>query len=116
VSFWRREVIEFALDQETLRHIGEQQAWIECEPSNPAPYQNLARLYRMCGESEKALGLLLHAVNLDPRFAGAHADLAEMYAIAGDGKAAWQHARAAEENGDSRAVDLLRRYAVSGNE
>ena len=31
MSFWRKEVIDFALDHETRRHMEEQVAWIERE-------------------------------------------------------------------------------------
>ncbi|PWU03020.1 MAG: hypothetical protein C5B51_19955 [Terriglobia bacterium] len=112
MSFWRKEVIEFALDQQTLEHIREQQDWIAREPSNPLPYKNLAQLLRMHGRQEEALGLLLEAVRLDDTFAEAHACLAEIYAVRGDTKAAWRHAHAAELSGEPRAAELLRRYRV----
>jgi cytochrome c-type biogenesis protein CcmH/NrfG len=111
MSFWRREVIDFALDHETRRHMEAQIAWIGREPSNPLPYYHLAQFYRMNGQAEKALGLLLEAVRLDGKSADAHAALAEMYAIAADMDAAWRHARLAEANGDPRAVELLQRYS-----
>jgi cytochrome c-type biogenesis protein CcmH/NrfG len=113
VGFWRKEVIDFALDQETLRHIGEQREWIAREPRNPRPYHHLAQLYRMQGRQQEALGLLLEAVRLDGEFADAHAALAEIYALLADNAAAWRHARAAQQNGNLRAVELLRRYGVS---
>jgi thioredoxin-like negative regulator of GroEL len=112
VSFWRKEVIEFALDQETLRHIEEQRAWIAREPDRAVPYKNLAQLYRMQGRQEEALGLLLEAVRLDSGFAEAHLCLAEMYAVAADTRAAWRHARAAERHGEPRGVELLQRHGV----
>lgn len=110
MGFWRREVVDFALDHETRRHTEEQLAWIAREPSNAKPYFHLAQFYRMSGRQDEALGLLLEAVRLDGTLAGAHASLAELYAIRGDYDAAWKHARAAEENGDSSAAELLRRY------
>ena len=61
----------------------------------------------------KALGLLVQAVHLDGGFAPAHAALAEMYAVRGDYQAAWHHARLAEQGGEPRAVELLKRYAVA---
>ena len=67
----------------------------------------------MNGKQEEALGLLLEAVRLDPSFADAHVSLAEIYAIRGDYPAAWRHARAAEQNGDARAVEMLTRHGVS---
>ena len=111
MSFWRKEVIDFALDHETQRHIEEQLAWIAREPSNAQPYCNLAQLYRINGKQEEALGLLLESVRLDNNLAEAHASLGELYAIRGDYDAAWKHARKAEENGDARVVGLLKRYS-----
>jgi cytochrome c-type biogenesis protein CcmH/NrfG len=113
VSFWRKEVIDFALDQETLRHIEEQRAAIARDPSDPRPYHNLAQLYRIQNRQNEALGLLLEAVRLDGRYADAHLALAEIYAVRGDAAAAWRHARAAEATGNPRAVDLLMRYGVT---
>jgi len=110
MSFWRNEVIDFALDHETRRHIDEQLVWIAREPGNAQPYCNLAQLYRMNGRQEEALGLLLEAVRLDANFAEAHASLAEIYAVRGDYDAAWKHARIAGENGEPRALELLNRY------
>ncbi len=112
MSFWRREVIDFALDHETRRHMEEQLAWIEREPANARPYYHLAQFYRMNGHADQARGLLLEAVRLDDSFADAHTSLAEMYAIAGEYRAAWHHARKAEERGASSAVELLQRYGI----
>jgi len=111
MSFWRKEVIDFALYHETRLHMDEQLAWIAREPENARPYCHLAQLYRMNGKPDEARGLLLQAVRLDDTFAEAHASLAELYAISGDYDAAWKHARAAEANGDSRALELLKRYS-----
>ena len=111
MSFWRKEVIDFALDHETRRHMDEQLAWIGREPENPRPYCNLAQLYRMNGKQDEALGLLLESVRLDQTFAEAHASLTEVYAIRGDYETAWKHAKAARENGEPRAVELLERYS-----
>jgi cytochrome c-type biogenesis protein CcmH/NrfG len=112
VSFWRKELIDFALDHETRRHMEEQVAWLEREPSNPRPYYHLAQFYRMNGGRDKAFGLLLEAVRLDASFAEAHASLAEIYTIQGDYSEAWRRARLAEQHGEPRAVELLTRYGV----
>ena len=113
MSFWRKEVIEHALDRETQETIDEQRAWIAREPGNAKPYYHLAQLYRVAFKTEEALGLLLEAVRLDGNFVDAHASLAEMYAIREDYPAAWRHARMAEENGVSRAVEMLTRYRIA---
>ena len=73
MSFWRKEVVDSALSDETRRQMEEQRAWIEREPSNPRPYYHLAQFYRIEGRQDEALGLLLEAVRLDAGFAdGAH--------------------------------------------
>jgi tetratricopeptide (TPR) repeat protein len=112
VSFWRKDVVDFALDHETRGHVEQQRAWIARDPQNAIPYHNLAQLYRTQGKQDEALGLLLEAVRLDIRYADAHKALAEIYAVRGDMRAAWNHARLAQQNGDCRAVELLERYGV----
>ena len=113
MSFWRQEVIDFALDRATQAAIDEQRAWILREPANPKPYYHLAQLYRVAFKPEEALGLLLEAVRLDPNFALAHASLAEMYVLRDDHSSAWRHARLAEANGVPRAVEMLTRNGVT---
>ena len=112
MSFWRKQVIDFALDRETQTHIEEQRGWIAREPANPNPYYHLAQLYRVAFKPEEALGLLLEAVRLDPDFANAHASLAEMYILRDDYPAAWRHARVAAANGVPRAVEMLTRHGA----
>ena len=113
MSFWRKEVVQFALDRETRKQMDEQRAWIAREPANALPYYHLAQFYRMENRQEEALGLLLEAVRLDAGLAAAHAALAEIYAVRADYAAAWRHARMAEAGGDARAVELLRRHGVT---
>jgi tetratricopeptide (TPR) repeat protein len=113
MSFWRKDVVGFALGAETLRQMEEQRAWIEREPANPKPYYHLAQFYRIEGKQDQALGLLLEAVRLDADFAAAHAALTEIYAVGGDYAAAWRHARAAEANGDRSGVELLTRNGIA---
>lgn len=113
MSFWRKEVIDFALDQETLRHVEEQRAAIARDPANPRGYHNLAQLYRIQNRQDEALGLLLEAVRLDGAYADAHVALAEIYAVRDDPPAAWRHARAAERAGNGRAVEMLTRHGVA---
>ena len=112
MSFWRKEVIQPALDDETRRHVEEQRGWIAREPANARPYYHLAQFYRMEGRQEEALGLLLEAVRLEESFAEAHASLAEMYGVKEDYPAAWRHARAAEKAGYPHAAEMLRRHGI----
>jgi len=112
VTFWRKEIIEFALDRETQAAIDEQRAWIVREPANAKPYYHLAQLYRVAFKQDEALGLLLEAIRLDANFGEAHASLAEMYVLREDDRAAWRHARMAEQNGVPRSVEMLTRHGV----
>ena len=114
MSFWRKEMIEFALDRETQAAIDEQRAWIVREPANAKPYYHLAQLYRVAFKQEEALGLLLEAVRLDAAFAEAHASLSEMYVLREDYRAAWRHARLAADNGLPRAAEMLTRHGIPG--
>ncbi len=113
MGFFRKEVIDFALDQETRRAVEEQRAAIAADPADPVPYFRLAALYRMQWHQEEALALLLEAVRLDPRFARAHAALSEIYAARNELSLAGRHAEAAAALGDSSALERLRRYGFS---
>ena len=112
MGFWRKYVIEPALDADTQRLMREQTDWIAREPSNAQPYYRLALFYRTQGRQDEALGLLLEAVRLRPDFAEAHVSLAEVYAVHDDPRAAWRHARAAAEHGDRQAVEMLERHGL----
>jgi tetratricopeptide (TPR) repeat protein len=112
MSFWRKEVIDFALDRETAAHVREQKEWIAREPQNPRPWYNLAQLYRIEQKQDEALALLLEAVRLDDSCADAHAALTEIYAVREDYAAARLHARKAAECGNPRGEELLHRYGV----
>lgn len=112
MSFFRKDVVEFALDRETRRAIEEQMALIAAEPSDPRPYYQLALLYRMRWRQDDALGLLLEAVRLDPAFAQAHVALAEIYAVRNDMTAARRHAELAAAHGNTQAREMLGRHGV----
>jgi TPR repeat protein len=112
VSFWRKEVVDFALDRETAAHIREQKEWIAREPQNPRPWYNLAQLYRIGQKQDEALALLLEAVRLDAAYADAHVALTEIYAVRADYPAAQRHALKAAEQGHPRGVELLRRHGL----
>ena len=112
MGFFRKEVVDFALDHETRRAIGEQQALITADPSNLRPYYQLALLYRMQWKHDQALGLLLEAVRLDPAFAAAHVALAEIYIARNNLATARQHAELAAAQGNPQARDMIERYGL----
>jgi len=116
MGFWRDEVIDPALDQQTDLAIEEQKAWIARDAGDPRPYYQLAQLYRMRQQSDSARALLLEAVRLNPAFGAAHLALTEMYAVRGDAAQAWHHARLASAAGSPEAVALLERHSVRSPE
>lgn len=107
-----REIIDHALDEETVKAEAEQLEWIAREPENAKPYYHLAQIRRMQWKEDEGLALLLHAVHLDSSLAEAHAALAQMYAVRADYAAAWRHARAAEASGNGRGIELLLRHGI----
>ena len=112
MSFWRKEVIDFALDRETRRQMEEQRAWIQREPSNPQPYYHLAQFYRMAANRTKPW------VCCSKRCAWMPASRRRMplwpkCTSRGDYPAAWRHARLAEANGVPRVVEMLVRNRVT---
>lgn len=113
MSFWRKDVVDFALEQETAAHIREQKEWIAREPGNARPWYNLAQLYRIEQRQDEALGLLLEAVRLDDLYADAHVALAEIYAVRADYAAARRHAERAAGLGNARGLELLRRHGAA---
>jgi tetratricopeptide (TPR) repeat protein len=113
MGFWRGEVIDPALGEDTERLMREQKDWIAREPRDARPYYHLAQFYRIQNRQDEALALLLEAVDLDPGHAGAHVSLSEIYAVRADYAAAWRHARAAQAAGDARAIELLERHGAA---
>ena len=112
MSFWRKEIVDFALSRETGAHIREQKEWIARQPENAEPWYNLAQLYRIERKPDEALALLLEAVRLDPALARAHVALAEIYAVREDYAAAARHASQAAQHGDACALEMLRRHGI----
>jgi hypothetical protein len=111
MSIWR-ELVDHAMDDETVRAEREQLEWIAREPSNAKPYYHLAQLRRMQWKEDEGRALLLEAVRLDDNFGDAHVALTEMYAVRKEYALAWSHARAAERVGDSEGVVLLTRHQI----
>jgi hypothetical protein len=107
-----QNLIQFSLDHETLVNEQEQMEWIAREPANAVPFYNLGQLRRMQYKPEEGLALLLHAISLDAAYAPAHVGLAELYAVKGDYKAAWNHALLAEQAGTPQAVEMLERHNI----
>lgn len=109
-SFWRKDVIEFALDQETERLIAEQQAAIAADPGFARGYLNLGLLYQMQYKQDLAVEHFLKALSLDPSLADAHVSLGRVYAVRGEMDKAWEHAQVAATLGNQKLLEQLQRH------
>lgn len=109
-GFFRKHLIDSALDHETEQHIAEQKAAIEASPGWASGYLNLGLLYQMQYKQDLALEYFLKALALDPHMADAHVAAGQVYAVRGEYGKAWEHAHVAAAAGNRRLLDLLHRY------
>lgn len=109
-DFLRHQLVDFALDYETERHISEQKAALQANPTWARGYLNLGLLYQTQYKQDLALEHFLKALSLDPRLADAHVAAGQVYAVRGDYDKAWEHARVAAALGNGRLLELLERY------
>lgn len=111
MSFWRKEVIQSALDRDVETAIAEQKAILERDPRNSQAHFAVGTLSYFKGEIAAAIELFLQALELDPSYAAPHVSLGRLYALQGNYDLAWQHAREAERLGNRELVEQLTRYA-----
>ena len=109
-AFLRKQLVEFALDYETERHIAEQKAALQANPAWARGYLNLGLLYQTQSKQDLALEHFLKALSLDPRLADAHVAAGQVYAVRGEYDKAWEHAHLAAAFGNRRLLELLERY------
>lgn len=105
-----RRVMDQMLDADTERHIAEQKAALEKEPSWAEGHYHLGQLYRVQGKRADARMELLKALELKPSLADAHVALGEMYASEGEMEKAREHAEYGARFGNSRLKEQLERY------
>ncbi len=109
-EFFRREVVDVALNRDVDSAIAEQLARIEQNPGEAQPYCALGVFFRMQGKIGDAILMQQRATELDPSFALPHRELGQIYAVREDHEAAWRHAREAARLGDRSLLELLERY------
>jgi Flp pilus assembly protein TadD len=109
-SFWRKQVIQPALNHDVDEAVAEQQSILQKDPHNPQAWFALGTLCHFQGEIEQAMQHFRKAIEVDPTHAAAHLSLGRLYAVRGEYKLAWKHARAAEALGACELVQMLERY------
>ena len=112
MSFWRRDIIQPALDHEVQAEMAEQRAILEREPNNPRAHFALGTLNHFQGGTDEAIRLYLRAIELDPSYTAPHVSLGRIWAVKGVYDEAWKHAREAERLGDRSLVAQLERYSA----
>ncbi|MGH9450280.1 MAG: tetratricopeptide repeat protein [Terriglobia bacterium] len=113
MSFWRKTVIQPALDSEEEAAIREQQRLLELDSLNPKPHFALGTMAHFRGRTDEAIQYFLKAIDLDPSYAAPHASLGRIFAVQGELTLAWKHAREAERLGDKSLVEQLERYPAA---
>jgi tetratricopeptide (TPR) repeat protein len=108
--FWRKEVIQPALNRDVEAAVAEQQSILATDPNNAKAYFALGTLCHFKGETERAIQYFAKAVEVDPSDAAPHRSLGRIYAVRGEYEQAWKHARAAEALGARDLVEMLERY------
>jgi tetratricopeptide (TPR) repeat protein len=109
-SFWQREVIQPALNQDVEAAIAEQHSLLADDPHNAHACFALGTLYHFQGAIEQAIQYFQKAIKLDAASAAPHLSLGRIYAVRGEYELAWKHARAAEALGARDLVEMLERY------
>ena len=108
--FWRKQVIQPALNNDVEEAVAEQQSILAKDPNNAKAYFALGTLSHFQGEIEQAMQYFQKSIELDPADAAPHLSLGRLYAVRGEYKLAWKHARAAEALGARDLVEMLERY------
>ena len=89
MSFWRKQVVQPALDGDLRAALAEQYEILQHDPGNPQAHFALGTLHHLQGQTEAAIESFLQAIELDP---------------------AWRHAEEAARLGDRSLIEQLQRY------
>jgi protein O-GlcNAc transferase len=110
MPFWRREVIQPALDTDVDTACKEQEAILAEDPNNAKAHFALGTLSHLQGRTDAAIQYFLRAIELDPAYAVPHISLGRIAIVRGSYAEAWKHAHEAERLGDRSLVEQLERY------
>ena len=110
MSFWRRDIIQPALDRQVQAEMAERRANLAREPGNARARFALGTLCHFQGCTDEAIELYLRAIELDPNYTAPHISLGRIWAVRSVYDEAWKHAREAERLGDRSLVAQLERY------
>ncbi|MCI0454232.1 MAG: tetratricopeptide repeat protein [Candidatus Dadabacteria bacterium] len=105
-----RGLTEFALNYDVESETETQKRLLEENPNNTRAHFNLGVLYYFHGKVEAAIDSYTKALEIDPNLSEAHKNLGEIYAVREQYDLAWKHAKSAEMLGNTKLIEMLRRY------
>lgn len=105
-----RNLAEFSLNYDVDSEIEAQKRFLRENPDSAKAYYNLGVLYYFQGRVEAAIDSYKKALEIDPNLSDAHKNLGEIYAVREQYDLAWSHAKAAERLGNTKLIEMLRRY------
>jgi tetratricopeptide (TPR) repeat protein len=105
-----RNLTEFSLNYDVDSEVETQKRFLRENPNSAKPYYNLGLLYYFQGKAEAAIDSYKQALKIDQRLADAHKNLGEIYAVREQYDLAWNHAKAAEKLGNTKLIEMLKRY------
>lgn len=105
-----RNLVDFSLNYDVDSEIEIQKSFLRGNPNSAKAHYNLGILYYFQGKVEAAIDSYKKALDIDPNLSDAHGNLGEIYAVRGQYDLAWSHAKAAEKLGNTKLIEMLRRY------
>jgi tetratricopeptide (TPR) repeat protein len=105
-----RGLTEFALNYDVESETETQKRLLGENPNNARAYFNLGVLYYFQGKVEAAIDSYTKALEIDQNLSEAHKNLGEIYVVRGQYTLAWKHAKSAEMLGNTKLIEMLRRY------
>ncbi len=105
-----RRLASFAVDHDVNKAIVAQRQVNEQVPDFAEGAYNLGILYYSQKRVDEAIEAYQQAIKLDPTYAKAHKNLGEIYVIQEKYDQAWHHAYIADQHGNTKLLDMLKRY------
>jgi len=105
-----RRLTSFALDHDVNEAIEAQHRVNEQCPDFAEGAYNLGILYYRQKRVDEAIAAYQHAIKLDPTYAKAHKNLGEIYVVQEKYDQACHHAYIAVKHGNTKLIDMLKRY------
>ncbi|MGE5443580.1 MAG: tetratricopeptide repeat protein [Ignavibacteriales bacterium] len=105
-----RNLAEFSLNYDVDSEIETQKRFLRENPNSAKAYYNLGVLYYFQRKVEAAIDSYKKALEIDPNLSDAHKNLGEIYAVREQYDLARSHAKAAAKLGNTKLVEMLRRY------